>query len=75
MATRMDQIRRRAYEKCIPLNVSFEITLRCNLRCVHCYNFDRDLPYAPEKNRDDELALVLPFRALLLQIYDDVRYR
>lgn len=32
----------RAYEKCIPLNVSLELTLQCNIRCSHCYNFDRD---------------------------------
>lgn len=25
-----------------PVSVSFEITLKCNLRCAHCYNFDRD---------------------------------
>jgi radical SAM protein with 4Fe4S-binding SPASM domain len=31
-----------AYERLIPLNVSFELTLRCNIRCLHCYNFDRD---------------------------------
>jgi len=28
----------------IPLNVSLETTLDCNIRCVHCYNFDRDQP-------------------------------
>jgi len=33
-----------AYERCIPLNVSLELTLHCNIRCTHCYNFDRDLP-------------------------------
>ena len=31
-----------AYEKMIPLNVSLELTLACNIRCLHCYNFDRD---------------------------------
>src|SRR6266481_920326 len=56
MTTRLDQLRRRAYEKCIPLNVTFEITLRCNLRCVHCYNFDRDLGYHPQKQRGHELT-------------------
>src|SRR5438094_2963267 len=33
-----------AYEQCIPLNVTLELTLRCNIRCTHCYNFDRDQP-------------------------------
>ncbi len=31
-----------AYARLIPLNVSLELTLRCNIRCLHCYNFDRD---------------------------------
>jgi radical SAM protein with 4Fe4S-binding SPASM domain len=33
-----------AFDRCIPLQATIEITLRCNLRCLHCYNFDRDLP-------------------------------
>jgi radical SAM protein with 4Fe4S-binding SPASM domain len=31
-----------AYQRMIPLNVSLELTLKCNIRCLHCYNFDRD---------------------------------
>jgi radical SAM protein with 4Fe4S-binding SPASM domain len=31
-----------AYARAIPLNVTLELTLRCNIRCLHCYNFDRD---------------------------------
>jgi radical SAM protein with 4Fe4S-binding SPASM domain len=31
-----------AYERVVPLNVSMELTLNCNIRCLHCYNFDRD---------------------------------
>jgi radical SAM protein with 4Fe4S-binding SPASM domain len=34
-------LQERAYEACIPLAVSVELTLRCNIRCTHCYNFDR----------------------------------
>jgi radical SAM protein with 4Fe4S-binding SPASM domain len=56
METKLVGLQRRAYEKCIPLNVTFEITLRCNLRCVHCYNFDRELPYHPSSRREDELT-------------------
>lgn len=40
----LDDLNARAYERCIPLNVTLELTLRCNIRCTHCYNFDRDLP-------------------------------
>jgi AdoMet-dependent heme synthase len=56
MTTMFDRLRARAAEKCIPLTVTLELTLRCNLRCVHCYNFDRDLPYLPLKKREDELS-------------------
>ncbi len=31
-----------AYARMVPLNVSLELTLTCNIRCLHCYNFDRD---------------------------------
>lgn len=46
----MRDLGRQAYERCVPLSVSVEITLRCNIRCVHCYNFDRDhaLPAASD---------------------------
>ncbi len=40
----LDDLNSRAYEHCIPLNVTLELTLRCNIRCTHCYNFDRDVP-------------------------------
>ena len=43
-------------EDCIPLYVTFEITLRCNLKCVHCYNFDRELEYHPRKQPRQELT-------------------
>ncbi|MBC8133637.1 MAG: radical SAM protein [Deltaproteobacteria bacterium] len=33
-----------AHDNLVPLNVSLEITLACNIRCVHCYNFDRNEP-------------------------------
>ena len=38
----------KAYELCVPLFVTLELTLRCNLRCVHCYNFDRETPMPKE---------------------------
>jgi radical SAM protein with 4Fe4S-binding SPASM domain len=33
-----------AHARTTPLNVTLELTLRCNIRCLHCYNFDRDAP-------------------------------
>jgi MoaA/NifB/PqqE/SkfB family radical SAM enzyme len=33
-----------AYANVVPLNVSIETTLGCNIRCLHCYNYDRDAP-------------------------------
>ncbi len=56
MTTHDERIQQRAFEKCIPLSVTLEITLRCNLRCVHCYNFDRELSYLPERSREEELG-------------------
>ncbi|MEZ4273594.1 MAG: radical SAM protein [Myxococcota bacterium] len=44
-----------AFERCIPLYATLELTLRCNLRCVHCYNFDRAIPL-PKVQRDQELT-------------------
>jgi radical SAM protein with 4Fe4S-binding SPASM domain len=38
----VDGLGREAYEKCVPLSVSVELTLKCNIRCTHCYNLDRD---------------------------------
>jgi radical SAM protein with 4Fe4S-binding SPASM domain len=37
-----------AYEQCVPLFTTIELTLKCNLRCVHCYNFDRSTPQPKE---------------------------
>jgi radical SAM protein with 4Fe4S-binding SPASM domain len=33
-----------AHRHCSPLNATLELTQRCNIRCKHCYNFDRDQP-------------------------------
>ena len=60
-----------AYERMIPLNVSLELTLKCNLRCLHCYNFDRDTegpasgdaPPAPELELDEILRVMSELRA------------
>ncbi|HLY11607.1 MAG TPA: radical SAM protein [Planctomycetota bacterium] len=57
----LDDLNGRAYERCIPLNITLELTLRCNIRCTHCYNFDRDQPRpssGPELSMD-EIRLLL----------------
>jgi radical SAM protein with 4Fe4S-binding SPASM domain len=33
-----------AFETCTPVSATIELTTKCNLRCVHCYNFDRAAP-------------------------------
>ena len=43
-----------AYEACVPLFTTIELTLKCNLRCVHCYNFDRSVP-RPKEAKGNEL--------------------
>lgn len=68
MGSRLQQIRKRAFQDCIPLNVTLEVTLRCNLRCIHCYNFDRELPYLPLKSREEELT-----DAEVHRILDEIR--
>jgi len=38
------RIQSAAGARTIPLNVTLELTLNCNIRCLHCYNLDRDEP-------------------------------
>lgn len=37
MTSLMEQVRARALELGVPLNVHLDLTFRCNLRCIHCY--------------------------------------
>jgi radical SAM protein with 4Fe4S-binding SPASM domain len=37
----LEQALNYAYDNCIPLIATLELTHDCNLSCVHCYNFDR----------------------------------
>jgi AdoMet-dependent heme synthase len=70
----LDDLNARAYDRCIPLNVSLELTLRCNIRCTHCYNFDRDQPRAAageELSMEEIVALLDDLRragTLFLQL-------
>ena len=57
-----------AFEHCVPLQATIETTLRCNIRCRHCYNFDRDRPRAAaspgsELTPEEILALMSALRA------------
>jgi radical SAM protein with 4Fe4S-binding SPASM domain len=38
------RLQRAACDRHVPLNAMIELTLTCNIRCLHCYNFDRDAP-------------------------------
>lgn len=55
-----DYLNRTAYEKCIPIKALLEITLKCNLQCLHCYNFDRTKSYP-----DDFAAKELQYQEII----------
>jgi radical SAM protein with 4Fe4S-binding SPASM domain len=69
----VSEVQSKAYAHTVPLNVSLELTLKCNIRCLHCYNFDRDQPKAaraeacadakPELTLPEILALLADLRA------------
>ena len=54
-----DKLMDKILDKNIPLSVSFELTWRCNLRCVHCYQYspcDNELTTDEVKDILDQLA-------------------
>ena len=53
-----------AYRAHVPLNAALELTLTCNIRCLHCYNFDRDLPRDHGCESKPELTLPEIFELL-----------
>jgi radical SAM protein with 4Fe4S-binding SPASM domain len=59
---------RKAHARNIPLNAMLELTLKCNIRCRHCYNFDRDQPRDRGCDAKPELTL-----AEILTVLDDLR--
>lgn len=62
----LSSVQRWGHDRHVPMNATLEITQRCNIRCKHCYNFDRDLPLAdpscgssaPELSREEILRLI-----------------
>jgi radical SAM protein with 4Fe4S-binding SPASM domain len=61
----MESVQEWAYANSVPLNASLELTLKCNIRCLHCYNFDRDLrrePEAPELSPEEILRVMAELR-------------
>jgi len=58
-----DELIALAHRRCIPVTASVEITLECNQRCLHCYNFDRAAPEPTgrtgEELRPDEVKSLL----------------
>lgn len=54
-----------AMRKAIPLNVTLELTMNCNFRCQHCYNYDRSLAKPPQ----EEVPLT---PAEILRLMDDL---
>jgi radical SAM protein with 4Fe4S-binding SPASM domain len=63
----ISHVQRWAYDNQVPLNASIELTLRCNIRCLHCYNFDRDQPRGtcedkPELSTEEILRVMADLR-------------
>ena len=42
------KINRIARKKRFPLHAMFELTYRCNFRCIHCYNTDEQKSVKPQ---------------------------
>ncbi|HLF95258.1 MAG TPA: radical SAM protein [Planctomycetota bacterium] len=61
----IESVQEWAYANCVPLNAGLELTLKCNIRCLHCYNFDRDVPRepgAPELSPEEILRVMTELR-------------
>lgn len=47
----LNELGRHAFQKNIPLFTTLELSQDCNLKCGHCYNFDRTKPVRVEDKR------------------------
>ncbi len=56
-------------ENNIPLHITFEITVDCNFKCQHCYNFDRALP--KEKVFPQAQLSVLEISNIIDELYEE----
>jgi radical SAM protein with 4Fe4S-binding SPASM domain len=63
----LDRVNEWAFEHCVPIQATIETTLRCNIRCTHCYNFDRDQAFpsavGSELSPEEVLRLMSDLRA------------
>ena len=57
-------LQRWAFDNLVPLHATVEITQRCNIRCLHCYNFDRDAPRDRAVSCEPELDRAEILRAI-----------
>ena len=64
----LSAVQQTAFERTVPLNVMIELSLECNIRCLHCYNFDRDRPRCQPGESSDSLSL-----AEVLRLLGDIR--
>lgn len=56
-----DQLHKKVLAERIPINGSFELTFRCNMRCAHCYC---NLPANDKDASDKELSTIEVFNIL-----------
>jgi AdoMet-dependent heme synthase len=70
----ISRVQSMAYARTVPLNVTLELTQNCNIRCLHCYNFDRDQPRrAPAAACGDSQGKTELSLAEVLQVMEQLR--
>ena len=55
-----------AFANSIPWFVTVELTLNCNLKCLHCYNFDR------QHSMPDNLKITMS-KSRILKLIDELK--